>query len=563
MLTEAVAEESVPYRDGARVEAERQRLMEEQARHVERLERQLERKELKIEVDVEAIVGAVLEGLQIAGPMQQMQVDLKKTHAEVLQLRQELRSPAHLEAAELRRIAREIEEMKEIFLADHNSGRELRVHVENAVARCSEDALVTARAATEALDRLEAKLDHSEIHAAIHDSARFTKSVYTAIEESSGRLLDAFENSRQNSELLAAVRRIKLDDSQILEAIQNLRSAKLHSEDTPVEMKELLMSQHRQLLEAVRAGNYSERGLQGHSSMTSVLQRTVDNNHRNVMDAIKATKSDLMNALESIDFKVDHSEVIDVINGGHHAHRTLLEQIHESRFDHSPVLDALGNLEQHVHRVREEFGGWSSVNEKMDDHHRGMHEALRGLGEANGGRHGLRADHEVYEPIYAMLVEHITESNRGVIGSVESAKREHMEVLQALRQLVSEVHEKPDLSELHRAIHTCSRDTVKEVVAVIETAVDHSPLLEAIGSFELKGHSEVLAAIRQLRLDIHMEPDFTPVLRAISEIPSHIQATHPPPVLRSPERNTSPTGRQRFIVTLGNQPGHLGGSPIR
>jgi len=111
-----------------------------------------------------------------------------------------------------------------------------------------------------------------------------------------------------------------------------------------------------------------------------------------------------------------------------------------------------------------------------------------------------------------IAVEAIAASNRSAIVSIEASKVEMSESSQAVQQLVWDL--KPELLELRRAIHTSSCDTLRDVKAVVETAVDQSPLLEALG------HSEVLTSLRQLQQDVRTGLDFTPLQRTLRELPS-------------------------------------------
>lgn len=420
-------------------------------------------------------------------------------------------------------------------------------------------------------------MDHSEITSSIHKiriQPDFS-SVHSAIEESTNRLLKAFEEgkwqeqhslleavqgreSKQSSaEVLAAIRRIRSDDNQILDTLQSLRTSLLDSiRGMRVDLMpvlDTLSTNHRQLLE-VRPHESSDqaellravRGLQAQRDLVSMIQRTVEDNHRNVVDVVKSAKVDVLNALGSMEPKTGDSHI---------------------RAEHVHILDALGNIDRQAQRMGENVESNhqhllsisealhlhpNAFHERLDDHNRNMLSAI----EAGMNRMDRDGRSEHAELTYETTVlERIAASNQDVIAAVQTAKSEHFEVLSALHRLVSEVHEKPDVSELRQAIHTSSNEAVQKIVAVIENAVDHSPLLEAIGSFELKGHSDVLAALRQLQIDLHMEPDFSPVLRAISELEGafeKIQAGFAP---QASERSASPASRRKYIVTLGGENG--------
>jgi len=343
-------------------------------------------------------------------------------------------------------------------------------------------------------------------------------------------------NHRQ---LLGAVELSKADHPHVIKAVRTEEGNLL------VRTQELILQQ--ETMEAFRR--------QSGEAMTAIVggirsfQETLDGNHRDAMDAINNIKAcpDLSSLHEA------HSVVLKAISGDNAAsnerHTNLLQQMEALRPDHSPLLHGFRNVQekmdshqQHLLLITEAIqrnainAHPNGVQESLDDNCRNMlHaieetrdmlDALRRMGvdpRSQSGAPGVRNIIDAsLDANYGALLERIVANNRDVIVAVETAKSEHLEALTALCQFVSGT--RPDYSELHRAIQSSSQNIIRDIGPVIEksveTAVDHSPLLEAIGNFELKGHSEVLASIKQLQGDLHTELDFAPILYALRELPN-------------------------------------------
>lgn len=340
-----------------------------------------------------------------------------------------------------------------------------------------------------------------------------------------------------------------------------------------------LSTNHRQLIEVrpYEAPDHTEltraiRSLQAQRDLMSMIQLAIEENHRNLVDVVKTSKTDLLNALRSMGHDRQSLIPMDSRQGDSHALEVIAR--HESR-----IVDVLGNIERQAHHITENVESnnqqlnsiadaihlqanhqpqsprhsLTTIHERLDAHSQNMLNAI----EARMDR-GLRSEEEAELSNETAMMERIVASSQDVITSVQAAKSEHLEVMHALHGLVSElhglvteVHQKPDLAELRQAFHRSSDETVQKIVTVIENAVDHSPLLEAIGGFELKGHSEVLEALRQVQIDLHMEPDYRPVLRAIGELEGKIQSSQA--AFSSHTSDKAAPSRRKYIVTLGDE----------
>lgn len=419
---------------------------------------------------------------------------------------------------------------------------------------------VNHRSMMEALKatRGDLKTELSDVQKAVREIAQGDLSAFETVLDNKHRgLLDDIQRVRSadHAPVLQALEQV--NHNEVLHTLRDFRR-EVGTKLGP--LHESVHLNHRQMLSAVESAKVDHSPVmealrqlgRDHKMHLAPLQEQLDTNHRSLHDRLEANHRHM--AESHRDLAESHRDLSQALSERTVAEQQVRRSSSASELKPRHVVEFHERLEAGNRNIIEELGTqidvqphFSSLHERIDGWQQGFLDTLQAgqlrILEAvealrNEDRHprvspelldALRSQnrhegHDLEPQHVSALHDRIHSANREVIEAVETAKLEHLEVLQAFRAIVSERGSMPDLSQVHETIRASREETVRDVVSALETAVDHSPLLTAIGSFELKGHSEahaeVLASLKALRLDLNMEPDFSPVLHMLRELPT-------------------------------------------